>query len=110
MDQGVIRALEAYYRTNVVRRQIKYVDEDKVEPKINILTAMRMLVKSWDAVSTNTVKNSFRKTGISEETQLASINDEDDYFKILQQNVDELKFRDLVDENFTIDDYVDVDF
>ena len=99
MDQGVIRALEDYYRTNVVRRQINYVDEDKVEPKINILTAMRMLVKSWDAVSTNTVNNCFRKAGILEETQFASINDEDDPFKILQQNVDEVKLCDLVDEN-----------
>ena len=37
MDQGVIRALKAFYRTNVVRRQIKYVDEGKMTPKINIL-------------------------------------------------------------------------
>ena len=55
MDQGVIRALKPFYRTNVVRRQIKYVDEGKTTPKINILQAMRMLVKSWDATSINTV-------------------------------------------------------
>ena len=110
MDQGVIRALKAFYRTNVVRRQIKYVDEGKTTPKINILQAMRMLVKSWDAISINTVKNCFRKAGISQETQVASINEEDDPFKLLQQNVDELKSRDLVDENLTVDDYVDIDF
>ena len=63
MDKGVIRALKAFYRTNVVRRQIKYVDEGKTTPKINILQAMRMLVKSWDAISINTVKNCFRKAG-----------------------------------------------
>ena len=43
-------------------------------PKVNILEAMRMLVRSWDAVSANTVKNCFRKAGISEEKQVASIN------------------------------------
>ena len=110
MDQGVIRALKAFYRTNVVGRQIKYVDEGKTTPKINILQAMCMLVKSWDAISINTVKNCFRKTGISQETQVASINEEDDPFKLLQQNVDELKSRDLVDENLTVDDYVGIDF
>ena len=109
-DQGVIRALKAFYHTNVLRRQIKYVDEGKTTPKINILQAMRMLVRSWDAISINTVKNCFRKAGISQETQVASINEEDDPFKLLQQNVDELKSRDLVDENLTVDDYVDIDF
>ena len=109
MDQGVIRALKAFYRNNVVRRQIKYVDEGKTAP-INIRQAMRMLVKSWDAISINTVKNCFRKAGISQEKQVASINEEDDPFKFLQQNVDELKSHDLVDENLTVDDYVDIDF
>ena len=108
MDQGVIRELKAFYHTNVVRRQIKYVDEGKTTPKINILQTMRMLVKSWDAISINTVKNCFRKAGILQETQVASINE--DPFKLLQQNVDELKSRDLVDENLTVDDYVDIDF
>ena len=48
---------------------------------------MRMLVRSWDAVSANTVKNCFRKAGISEETQVARINDEDDPFILLEENV-----------------------
>ena len=65
MDQGVIRALKAFYRTNVVRRQIRYVHEGKTTPKINILQAMRILVTSWHAISINTVKNCFRKAGIS---------------------------------------------
>ena len=78
MDQGVIRALKAFYRTNFVRRQIKYIDAGRTTPKINILEAMRMLVRSWDALSANTVKNCFRKAGISEETQAANINDEDE--------------------------------
>ena len=39
-----------------------------------------------------------------------SINEENDPFKLLQQNVDELKSRDLVDENLTVDDYVGIDF
>ena len=37
MDQGVMRALKAFYRTDVVRHQIKYIDAGKITPKINIL-------------------------------------------------------------------------
>ena len=72
MDQGVIRALKAFYRTDVLRRQIRYIDDGRTTPKINILEAMRMLIRSWDAVSTNTVKNCFRKADILEETRVAS--------------------------------------
>ena len=56
MDQGVIRALKAFYRTNVVRRQIKYIDAGRTTPKINIPEDLRMLVRSWDAVSANNCK------------------------------------------------------
>ena len=110
MEQGAIRALQAFYRTNVVRRQIKYIDAGRTTPKINILEAMRMLVRSWDTVSANTINNCFRKAGISEETQVASKNDEDDLFKSLDENVSELKSRGLVDGNLTVDDYVNIDF
>ena len=46
MDQGVIRALKAFYRMNGVRRQIKYIDVGRTTPKINILEVMCMLVRS----------------------------------------------------------------
>ena len=39
----------------------------RTTPKINILEAMRMLVKLWDAVSASTVMSCFKKEGISEE-------------------------------------------
>ena len=65
---------------------------------------------SWDTVSANTVKNCFKKTGISEETQVASINDEDDPLTLLEENVNELKSRGLVDGDPTVDDYINIDF
>ena len=105
MDQGGIRALKAFYRTNVVRRQIKCTDAGRTTPKVNILEAMRMLVRSWDVASANTVKNCFRMAGISEETQVASINDEDDPLKLLDR-----KSRSLVGGDLTVDDYVSIDF
>ena len=71
---------------------------------------MSMLVRSWEAVSTNTVKNSFRKAGISQEIQVAVINAEHDPFKLLKENVNELGSFGLVDEDFAVDDYINIDF
>ena len=110
MDQGVTRALKAFYCANVVRRQTKYIDAGRTTSKINILEAMRMLVRSWDTVSANTVNNCYREAGILEETQIASINDEDDLFKLLEENINELYPHGLVDGDLTVDDYVNIYF
>ena len=69
-----------------------------------------MLVRPWDAVSANILKNCFRKASVSEETQVASINDEDHAFKLLEEKVNELKSRGLVDGGLTVDVYVNIDF
>ena len=45
-----------------------------------------------------------------EETQIASINDEDDPFRLLEENVNELESRGLVDGDLTVGDYVNIDF
>ena len=110
MDQGVIQALKAFYRTDVVRRQIKYIDAGKTTPKVNILEAISMLVRLWDARSTNTVKNCFRKAGTSQEIQVAIINAEHNPFKLLEENITKLRSRALVDKDFAVDDDVDIDF
>ena len=110
MDQRVIRELKVFYCTNVVRCHIKYIDTGETIPNINILEAMCIFIRSWDAVSSNTVKMCFRKACISEETQVASIEDEDDPFEMAAENVNDLKSHGLIDENLVVDDYVDIDF
>ena len=103
MDQGVIRVLTAFSGTNVVRLHVKYIDAGENISNINVVEAMRILVKSQNAVSSNTLKNYFRKAGISQEAQIASIEHENDPFN-------ELKSCGLIDENLVADDYVDIDF
>ena len=71
MDQVVIRALKAFYRTNVVRCHTKYIDGGRKTPEINILEAICMLGRSWDAVSANTLINCSIKAGISEEKKIS---------------------------------------
>ena len=50
-----------------------------------------MLDSAWDAVSTETIVNFFRKAGISTANQEVAIADEDDSFKDLQNKINALR-------------------
>ena len=66
MDQGIICALKAKYRSLAVRKLIATLEKKNPVPTISILSAMTMLEKVWNAVSTKTFTNCFKKAGISE--------------------------------------------
>ena len=46
--------------------------------------SLQMLVSAWNALTTETIVNCFRKAGISAENQDAAIAEEDDPFKDLR--------------------------
>ena len=102
MDHGVIRVLKAFYRTNVVRRQIRHIDAGRTTPNINILEAMLMLARSWYSVSANIVNNCFTKGSIPKKTKVGSKSD--------VENVNELKLHGLVYGDLTVDDYINIDY
>ena len=93
MDQGVIRSLKAHYRTLTVQLFICGVDNGQPLPKISILSAMNMLTAAWDKVSEITVQNCFKRVGISKESQECAMNDSDDPFKELDEELDNLRER-----------------
>ena len=111
MDQGVIRSLKAHYRGRVVRLLCRALDKGRTYTKISILHAMKILVSSWEAVSTGTIINCFKKAGISLEAQCAAITDADDPFKDLKESLDELNAADpdMVPEGLSVESVVDVD-
>ena len=102
MDHGVIRVPKAFYRTNVVRREIKHIDAGRTTPNINILEAMLILARSWDPVSANIVNNCFTKASIPKKTKVGSKSD--------VENVNELKLHGLVYGDLTADDYINIDY
>ena len=61
MDQGIIRALKAKYRSLAVPKLILALEKKEPIPKFSILSAMYMLKKAWDAISNQTFTNCFRK-------------------------------------------------
>ena len=90
MDQGVIRSLKAHYRKKVVRLCIKAVESNKPLPKISILQAMKHLVSSRNAVSKETIVNCFKKSNIIQSNQQAVVNDDEDPFKSLLEDLEKL--------------------
>ena len=50
-----------------------------------------MLVSAWDALSTETIVNCFRKSGISTESQETTIAEDDDPFRELKHEIDDLR-------------------
>ena len=75
MDQGVIRSIKAFYRGATVRKYIDALDKGKSAPNFNILDAMVMLTGAWDRVTTETVRNCFKKAGIGSEAQENAVHD-----------------------------------
>lgn len=62
MGQGVIRSLKAKYQTKIVQKMIDAIDDDKPLPTTSIIEVMKMLVPTWDDVSTTTVQKCFKKS------------------------------------------------
>ena len=89
-----------------VQKFIEAIGAKKPLPNITILDAMNLLVAAWDRVSKETVQNCFRKAGLSQETQESAINDDDDPFKALLEEIGNLRERDpdLVQNGVTADD------
>ena len=110
-EQGVIRSLKAKYRKNVVRKIIQSVEKKKTLLKISLLQGMQMLDSAWDALSTQTTVNCFRKSGISTESQDTAIADDDDPFREIQDEIDDLRSvqSNLIEKDFDATTFADVD-
>ena len=95
MDQGVIWSLKSKYRILSVRRIITALENDEDMSSFSVLDAMKMLVLSWESVTEETIINCFSKAGISKDQQVAAINDDDDPFKALTEEIESLRARKL---------------
>ena len=109
MDQGVIWSLKSKYRILSVRRIITALDEDM--PSFSVLNAMKMLVLAWESVTEETIINCVSKAGISKDQQAAAINDDDDPFKALTEELESLRARklDLAMPEFTSNNLLNID-
>lgn len=111
MDQGVIRATKAYYRQGVVKKVLDAIENRKPLPNLSVLDAMSLLTEAWDRVSEETVRNCFRKAGIGSRAQQSALNDDDDPFTVLLEDISALRQRnpELVPDGVNAEDVLDAD-
>ena len=111
MEQSVIRSLEAHYQKKVGRHCIKAMESNIPLPEISILQAMKHLVSSWNAVPRETIVNCFKKSKISQSNQQAAVNNDDDPFKSLQEDLEKLHelYRDAIQPNLSAESFADLD-
>ena len=93
MDQGVIRSLKTFYRHLMIKRYITSIDGGRSPTKVKMLEAMTWLNAAGEFVSPITLVNCFRKIGISSESQEGIQYDDDDAFKLLAAQPEELQDR-----------------
>ena len=107
MDQGVIRRLKAKYRTVLVQKYIRAIDQLESLPKTSILDAMDISTP-WSMVSETTI---VAKASLSSENQHQAASDEDDPFKDLVEGLTKLQNRDqeIAPEKTSAEECIDCD-
>ena len=87
------------------------LDSYKPLPKVSFLTPLQLLVSAWNEVSQTTIVNCFKKAKISEKDKTITIDNEDDPFKEINENLKELREKEpsLVPENMTAEDFATAD-
>ena len=106
MDKGIIRCLKTHYRKRLVKLMLRSLDSNKPLPKVSLLTALQLFASAWNEVSQATIVNCFKKAKVSDEDQTIAINDDDDPFKEINEDLQELREKDssLVPESMTAED------
>ena len=111
MDQGIIRCPKANYRKQLVKLILCSLDSNKPLPKVSLLAALQLLASALNEVSQATIVSCFKKAKISGKDQTIAINDEDDPFKEINEDLQELQEKDssLVPESMTAEDLASAD-
>ena len=81
LDAGIIKAFKAWYRRSQLKRLIQLLEDGK-KPDINLREALCYIAVAWKTISTTTISNCWKHTGImsttienSESDSLAEEND-----------------------------------
>ena len=87
------------------------VEKKEILPRYLLQQEIQMLVSAWDALSTQTILYYFQKSGISTESQETAIAEDDDPFRQLQDEIDNLRSiqPNLIEEDFDATTFTDVD-
>lgn len=72
MDQGIIAAFKAYYRSSFLKWNLrKLEDQEDENPRLNLLEAIHFVTRAWGKVEDKTIRNCFRHSGLLGASQQA---------------------------------------
>ncbi len=105
MDAGIIKTLKHFYRRSILVGRIFAFDSGAIY-HLNLLQALRLIQRAWDAVSPVTIKNCFKHCGFSiNSTQSDDWGDlaiEDDSPQLLARLSDTLSMPPEIDFDFFV--------
>ncbi|KAH7968718.1 hypothetical protein HPB52_010803 [Rhipicephalus sanguineus] len=65
LDAGVIKCMKQKYRKFLVQRRLAGMERKQLDKKLSVLDAMHYSASAWDAVTPETIANSFRHCGFN---------------------------------------------
>ncbi|XP_055904281.1 tigger transposable element-derived protein 6-like [Eupeodes corollae] len=115
LDQGIIHCFKAHYRRCITKKQLLHLDNGEslsdFSKKINLLIALKMIKRAWWMVTPLTIKNCFRKAGLTfnsdEEVEVEPVDEENNFPTAIREEIDYLVnidqdlpcFGDMTDED-----------
>ncbi|XP_060836454.1 tigger transposable element-derived protein 6-like [Rhopalosiphum padi] len=104
LDQGIIKNFKLSYRKEIVFEFLACLDNND-SPKVIVLTAIMISHKAWNNVTTQTIRNCFRKCGF-----VKTIDNEEEEFPItLEVDTQHNTLSTVLDDQLTLEDYVAID-
>ncbi|CAG8788776.1 8205_t:CDS:2 [Gigaspora margarita] len=101
MDADIILSFKCRYRSYFIKWLLDQYESGKDE-KLNVLNAIKFIVRAWREVSSKTISNCFRHTRIFPTDKELVLNDNDDnnndeLMEEMYANIEALNFRNVMD-------------
>lgn len=105
MDAGIIMSFKRRYRSYFIKWLLDQYESGK-DDKLNVLNAIKFIVRAWREVSSETISNCFRHTRILPTTQIdeeLDLNDDDynnnddELMEEMHADIEALHFRTVMD-------------
>ncbi|RWS21547.1 Pdc2p-like protein, partial [Leptotrombidium deliense] len=99
LDAGIIAAFKVKYRRKYVRFLINSYEKNITEtPKLDMLSAIRFVINSWNEVTVETVINCWRKTKLID-INCDAVNDNNIDLNLLIEDLTKLRTENIMDAN-----------
>jgi hypothetical protein len=96
LNVGIIACFKRKYR-HFIRFLLNEYEQNFNSKKLDILAAIRFIVKSWSEVTENTIKNCWYHTGLTKEPVDFNFNEDNNEITVLRRDISKLNFTDPMD-------------